>query len=195
MTLPRVRPKFRAATCIAAAAGAATVASGQSHRALQVSPVPEMTVPTRYAPIVLVDGQARLAGEWRDYDAPDAATREGTRGCERLWDAFQPHPCTGVPIGGSECGVCDGCRWYWGTGYSNPFSADDMTMDTGYENTFATRAGFAWWWGEQSLCYVGILTSDDYPDVGLRDHRVGRRLGLRVPQPEGRLVGDEHRLR
>ncbi len=161
MSPPRVKPNFRAATCIAAAAGATTVASGQSDRALQVSPVPEMIVPTRYAPIVLVDGQARLAGEWRDYDAPDAATREGTRGCERLWDALQVHPCSGEPIGGGECGVPDRSRWYFGAQYLNPLAASEMSMDPGYEGSFATRAGWMWWWGATAVCYVGILTAED----------------------------------
>jgi len=100
-----MKRKVHAAVCVATVAGVAGATIAQDGRALHVSPVPEMIAPTRYAPVDLVDGQARIAGEWRDYTPPDTTTREGTRGCERLWDALQAHPCTGLPIGG-ESAAC-----------------------------------------------------------------------------------------
>ncbi len=134
-----------------------------------------MIVPTRYAPVVLVDGQARIAGEWRDYAPPDTATREGTRGCDRLWDALQAHPCTGLPIGGGECGVPEGSRWYFGDQYLNPFSASEMVMDPAYAGSSATAAGWMWWWGAPATCYVGVLTTDAAlrPECGVPDDAAG----------------------
>ncbi|MCL4741209.1 MAG: hypothetical protein KJZ54_03310 [Phycisphaerales bacterium] len=147
--------KVHVAAIVVACGGVAASASAQERQRLQPSPPAREAVALRYAPAALVDGQLVLMGEWREHTP-------GTRSvvsCQLIWDCMQPDSTTGEPIGGPECGLAEGQRWQFSTSYLNPFSANDMADAA---NTWATRAGWMWWWANTAQCYVGILTSDEW---------------------------------
>ncbi|MCL4742494.1 MAG: hypothetical protein KJZ54_09865 [Phycisphaerales bacterium] len=124
----------------------------------QVKAIDGMVKPVRVAPVSLVDGQMKIMGEWRDASSFGRVDEV----CDMLWDAVQPtDDCTSgfPPIGGPECGIGEGSRWYFGTVYANPFSANDMSDAL---EDFSARAAWVFWWGMTSQAYVGILTSAEF---------------------------------
>jgi hypothetical protein len=119
----------------------------------------------------LVNGQPVIIGEWQRYmgttsapDVPDTV----------YFDCYEADP-TGLPTGfcTSGCTQAGNCpaagptsRWYFGTGYTNPFHINDMTILPAAANAQSTKTRFAWQWGVGASrdMFVAVFTSETFRD-------------------------------
>ena len=148
-------------------AGVASVATGQVQKTgeLQQATAGQQIDPLQIAKAGIRDGKIVFQSDWIDYNG--AASR-GTM--VQIFDCFGDADADGAPDGGDLCGLSQpGSRWFFGTGYCNMFTTNDMTVDpdTVLEDG-AYRADFAWWWTASGSftsenCIIAIFTQDSAP--------------------------------
>jgi hypothetical protein len=137
--------------------------------ALAGKPVPQLAAPTLAQPISVagISSDGVQMTPW--YDLSGGVAQD----CSDLlcWDGHDP-TIDGVPSGtayGDDCGLGDGVRYWFGTGYSNPLETGGMCTCIDCAGEQSQRMGWVWWWGNNSTganqCYIAIFTAEDFDDT------------------------------
>lgn len=118
--------------------------------------------PIRVAPITR-DGKI---GQWVKYN-PAGGQRAAW---QVAFDAFEadkadPNWPASLPADnqyGADCGL-GGSRWYFGSGYRNPYYSNDMTVASGTAGKMSEFLSKAWFWETNEQCYIAVWTAEDPP--------------------------------
>jgi len=111
--------------------------------AFAAPPAPQAAKPVKVDPVSIasirrVDGALVRTSAWMPYNGN--TTREtGTL----AFDSFQPGEGH-EPIGGPECDIGEGFRWWFGSAYYAPFVAEDMMFASEFGGTTVNEYSLAW---------------------------------------------------
>ena len=141
-------------------AGVASMATGQAqNRTLQQIAEGQHVEPIQIAKVAMKDGKVVFQGDWMPYNG------NTSRGYStRVFDCFGDADSDGF----MDDDVCDigSSRFYFGTGFSNLFVTNDMTLvGDAVLDAGLGRADFAWFWtaggsGTSETCVIAVFTQD-----------------------------------